>query len=83
MTETQIRQARNVYKHFFKSMARRPEVNWCAMPSGLTECGCYIVPIEESISLEQPLVQNVQAMTEDTFILRLIDARRQHENQNV
>lgn len=83
MTETQIKQARSLYKHRFVSMSLRPQVNWCAMPTHLAGCGCYLVPIEESINLEQPLVQNVQSMTEDTFILRLIDARRNHENQSV
>lgn len=76
MTETQIHQARLQYKFYFNRMASRPEVNWCAMPSGLTECGCYIVPLDESINLSEPHVQNVQSMTEETFILRLVDAQR-------
>lgn len=76
MTETQIKQARLVYRHFFMSMAARPEVNCVAMPTQLAECGCYIVPIHESISDDAPLVENVQSMTEDTFILRLVDARK-------
>lgn len=76
MTAQQIHQARLVYRHFFMSMAARPEVNWVAMPTKLAECGCYIVPIDESISGDAPLVENVQAMVEDTFILRLVDARK-------
>lgn len=76
MTAQQIHQARLVYRHFFRFMAARPEANWVAMPTQLAECGCYIVPIDESISDDAPLVQNVQSMTEDTFILRLVDARK-------
>lgn len=76
MTAQQIHQARLVYRHFFRFMAAQPEVNWVARPSHLAECGCYIVPIDESINCAEPLVQNVQSMNEDTFILRLVDARR-------